>query len=51
MARNLPVIIVFNEKLLKLLFYNVELRANVKLYVNVELCGAATSNGFKKTYF
>ncbi len=42
MARNLLIIIVFNEKLLKLLFYNVE------LYVNVELCGAATSNSQRK---
>jgi hypothetical protein len=45
MARNLLIIIVFNEKLLKLLFYNVELHANMELHVNVELCGAATSNG------
>jgi hypothetical protein len=39
MTRNLFIIIVFNELLLKLLFYNVELHANV------ELGGAATSNG------
>ena len=36
MAKNLLIIIVFNEKLLKLLIYNVE------------LYGAATSNGSKR---
>jgi hypothetical protein len=45
MARNLLSIKVFNELLVKLLFYKVELRAYVELYVNVELCGAAISNG------